>query len=777
MSQRIAVATSVLAMVASASSAFAAADGDPANAGPTTNTKPYQVEEIIVTAQKRSEKASDVGTTINVATGAQLQDLGVHDVSQLSAAVPGFTFGSGQSGAPIYSLRGISFNSSQLSAAPAVSVYVNEAAIPYSFMTAGAFLDVDHIEVLKGPQGTLFGENSTGGSINVIPVKPTAKFAAGTEFTVNNFGQIENDGHIGGAVTSTLNARFSYSTTQFGAWQQPYFDGASKNGSQDKGAARLLLDWKPSDRLTVSLNINGNFDRGQQQQPQPRLFTPQNPSAVNPALATYPIPTNAREADIFPGFSTRLHNELFQSVLRAEYSLNDQMKVISITNYVDAQTRVPIDLTGTGVPIATSTTFGNDHTVSQELRLEGTGFDKRWTYVIGGNFEDNHFLENNEQFLIDYSGLPPGSVLANPYKLEATDGGIFVNSDFKVLPNLTLTGGLRYTLSRETIEGCSRDGGNGILSSVIGTYANYFRSLEGLAATNAFTPGGCITLDSTGATPTYLPFTLSNAQNEHNLSWRGGVNYHFARDMMLYTIISRGYKAGVWSDTSIITSGAAVPVKQEELTSYEVGAKLAFFERKLTVDASYFYYDYANKQFATITPTIFGGAFILKNIPESKADGFDIDVVARPISGLTLRAGATLVHTQVGPFLGYNHATLQPEQYDGSAFSYAPSVSATYDVTYRMPLTSEINGVVGVNGSYTARTWADLGEASSTVIPHYMLVNLRAGLESWKGWRASVWVRNLTNKYYITSTNPGGDEQNMMAGLPRTYGMTLGYEF
>ena len=761
------VATSVAVLLASASMARPGHAEDNASQTAQAANNSDQIPEIIVTAEKRKQKASDVGATITVASGEQLKDLGVQDVSQLSAAVPGFSFAYGQSGNPLFALRGINFNSSEMAAAPTVSVYVNEAALPYSFMTAGAFLDVDHIEVVKGPQGTLFGENSTAGSINVIPVKPTAEFSAGTELSVNNFGQIENDGHVGGAITDTVNARLAYSTTQLGAWQHPYFEGTRDNGDDNKSAVRLLLDWTPTDRLAVSLNVNGNYDRSEQQQPQPRFVIHSPALAADPALlallTNYPIPTNARQADIFPGFSTRLHNEGGQGVLRAEYSLTDDMKLISITNYVEAINHIPQDLTGTGFSATSSNTTARDHTIAQELRLEGTGLDNRWNYIVGGNFEDSHLDENNEQFLTDFSGTPAGSGLANLYKLQARDGGVFVNSDFKMLPELTLTGGARYTVTREAIQGCSRDDGNGILSGFFGK----------IFGNPAYVPGGCITTSS----KTFSPVFQNSGMNEHNISWREGLNYQVAHDILFYALISRGYKAGVWSDTSIIDASATVPVVQEELTSYEGGTKLALFDRRLTVDASYFYYDYLNKQFETFQPTILGGAFFLKNIPTSKANGLDLDFVARPFSGLTLRGGATFLHTQIGEFLGFNHNSGKPEQFKGSVFSYAPKVSLTYDVNYQMPLTDEIQGNVGLSGSYTSRTFADLGEAPGNSLPLYILLDLRAGLDSSQGWRASIWVHNVTNKYYITSTQPAGDEQSMMAGLPRTFGATVGYEF
>ena len=735
------------------------------------------VEEVIVTAQKREQRLTDVGATVDVVTGKDLKALGITEVDQLAAVVPGFTAAVSQTGAPLFALRGINFNAAQFTAPPAVSVYVDEVPLPYSFMTQAAFLDIDHIEVVKGPQGTLFGENSTGGSINVIAAKPSSTFSLGTELSVNNFGQLETESHVGGALTSTLNARLAVSVTELGTWQKPYFEGVNDNGRQNKAAARLLLDWAPVDRLTLWLNVNGNYDHGELQQPQFRLFTPAVAGGANPLLATYPVPTDPRDADIRPGFNTHKDNRLYQTAGRIEYELDANNKLISITNYTNAKILSPLNLAGTAIPGVDTFSTVRDSMFSQELRLSGNTPDKRITYIVGGNFENNNLLEQLVQNFQDYSGLPANAELNSPFRIGARYIAGFGNVDFKILGPLTLTAGARYTSARETRRGCTADGGNGITSSVIGGASDFFRSLEGLPPSGAFVPGGCITLDDTGATPTYLPLNLNNVQNEHNVSWRSGLNYQPDPNTLLYAIVSRGFKAGVWLVNDLILNSAAVPVKQEELTAYEAGTKLSLFDRKLSLNTALFYYDYKDKQFSTIAPSFLGGVFIIKNIPSSKAYGLDMDFTARPTRELTLRGAMTYLHSRIGPFIGYDHVTLQPIQYDGSQFSYAPQWSATFGAEYRISLTDKLNGVLGANGAYVGRTWGDLGESPNYLIPQYTTLNFFAGVESSQGWRASLWVRNATDKFYLTSTAPSGDTLTQMAGLPRTYGATVGYQF
>jgi len=207
--------------------------------------------EIIVTAQKREEKLSDVPVSVVAATAETLQASGVVDATDLGAIVPGFTASTSVFGPPVFSLRGVNFNAFQASAPPTVSSYIDEASIPYPIMGQAMFLDVERVEVLKGPQGTLFGQNATGGSINVIAAKPTSSLEAGFRVDVNTWGETNAEAYVSGPLSDTLRARVAAQTTQFGGWQRGYFLNDEKNGDQNKVAGRLLLDWTPTDRLSV----------------------------------------------------------------------------------------------------------------------------------------------------------------------------------------------------------------------------------------------------------------------------------------------------------------------------------------------------------------------------------------------------------------------------------------------------------------------------------------------------------------------------------------------
>lgn len=189
--------------------------------------------EIVVTAQKRAQRANDIGLTINAVGGDTLQSKGITDVSALNQVASGFSVGASSGGFPVFSIRGINFNANQLSASPTVSAYTDETPLPYATMWGGLLLDVDHVEVLKGPQGTLFGQNATGGAINAVAAKPTSTAHAGANMSLNKWGGFEAQAYLSGPISDTVGARLAVATQQGGAWQKDFVNTNEKYGGKN----------------------------------------------------------------------------------------------------------------------------------------------------------------------------------------------------------------------------------------------------------------------------------------------------------------------------------------------------------------------------------------------------------------------------------------------------------------------------------------------------------------------------------------------------------------
>ena len=216
----------------------------------SADTPSTEIEEIIVTAQRRPEPLADVPMSLNVITGDRLAQEGVSSVGGLSKFVPGFTFTQTPYGAPILTIRGIGFFDEAVGIAPTVSVYVDQILIPFPRAAEGVSLDVERVEVLKGPQGTLFGQNATGGAINYVANKPTNEFTAGGELSYGRFNDVDGYGFVSGPLSDRVTARLAVRAEHRDGWQQ----STSRNdelGVADFNNARLTLDWRAADTLTL----------------------------------------------------------------------------------------------------------------------------------------------------------------------------------------------------------------------------------------------------------------------------------------------------------------------------------------------------------------------------------------------------------------------------------------------------------------------------------------------------------------------------------------------
>lgn len=735
-----------------------------------------ELQEVVVTAQKREQSIRDVGMSISAASSEKIQATGVRDAGDLGRLVPGFTSATGVFGAPVYSLRGVNFNSFQYSAPPTVSTYLDEAVLPYSIMGQALFLDVERVEVLKGPQGTLFGQNATAGSINVIAAKPTEVLSAGVKLDVDNWGETFAEGFVSGPLSDTLLARLSASTTQFGGWQRGYHLNRKKNGDQDKLSGRLLLEWAPTDQLDVSVNLNTSRDRSELQQPQAFLIDPVNPAAASPEFLSYQNnrPRKARDADIDRGFNTRADDRMSQAVVRVDYEFNDVFTFTSITNYLDSRYRQPRDVDGTAVVMQEDLIKAEIESFNQEFRLAGDHPDAGVNYVIGLSYGDDDITEGVYNSYAGYTGFPPGAEVEWKYDLTQKAISIFGSIDYEVTNRLTLTTGARYTETEQSIYGCTFDAGAWIFASTIGGIAGMFDP----SVSSAYVPGGCATIDDTGNPPTLLPKYADNKQKEDNVSWRMALNYDLTDNVMTYISASRGYKAGTYSVIINLFDSGVTPVSQEKLTAYEVGTKMTFFNNRLQLDMAAFHYDYVDQQIFSFQPVL-GGVLnnsTLINLPKSELDGFEVSFSALPLPGLQVSGGATYIKSKIKSFSGFDFAG-EYLDFSGSDFAYSPPWSANLDVEYRFPLDGGSEVFLGSSIEYRDSAYADLGENSDFGIPSYTVVDARAGILLRNGLQVFVYGRNLTNEYYWDSVASFGDGAARFAAAPRTWGVNMSYSF
>ncbi|HUZ14092.1 MAG TPA: TonB-dependent receptor [Caulobacteraceae bacterium] len=505
-----------LLLAAAAGPLWAAPAGQSAAPAPSAT-----VQGIVVTAEKREENINNVGMSVQAASGQQLVRLGITDTSQLVKIIPGFNYSPSFYGTPIYSIRGIGFLDTSLAASPTVSVYVDQMPLPYSILTTGTTLDLQRVEVLKGPQGTLFGENATGGAINYIANKPTDTFKAGVDASYGRFNTVDLQGFVSGPIAKGLDARIALHTAQSGDWQQSYTHPASW-GAQNLINGRAAVLWKPTDNFRALLTVSSFLDRSDTQMPQMFGVAVLSPvSGLDPRIFSYPrAPHNDRAADwsacvndspFDPPFDTtpigatkpttstacipaRNDNTFWDASLRMDYDLPHQMVLTSLSSYENFHRHAAIEGDGTIYQDYESLQLGHIISTYQELRLAGK-FAGRGSWIVGGNYELDRTWDN---FLQTYGGstanptaIPGASLCAIPGfctgvplagvplfylttlgptrpvdRQRTTVWAGFGDVEYPITEALTLEGGVRFTQTDKNFHGCGNDGGDGTWAAV-----------------------------------------------------------------------------------------------------------------------------------------------------------------------------------------------------------------------------------------------------------------------------------------------------------------------
>jgi iron complex outermembrane recepter protein len=765
------VATSVVALTAT--SAYAQ-DAEQDQGG---------IQEIIVTAQKRAENVNSVPMSITAASGDELVRRGVTETRDLGKITPGFNYSESSSSTPIYSLRGIGYGDISLGGRPTVSVYVDEAPLPFAIETRGTALDLERVEVLKGPQGTLFGQNATGGAINFIAAKPTSSLAAGVDVSYGRFSQLDFGGFVSGPVSDTLKARVAFQHKGSGDWQES-FTRKDSRGREDFTNGRLLLDWTPTDTFRAQLNVNGWRDRSDTQSPQLIAIVPVVPSVASlvPGLLATPLaPANARATDWNPGEDFDRNNKFLQTNLRLDFDVSDSVTLTSLTSYSNWDGDEFYNLDGSAQQNLDFQRFGDIETYFQEFRISAD-LSGRGNLVAGASYEhdvthESDFLnlsDATQGYFVTPLGLPRFRTLNNVNDQRARTLAAFASVDYEITPTLTISGGARYTDFKDKFVGCSFDAGDGNIASVFTPLYNFIRAGGGLGPITPILPGGCATLNDS-----LVPEVVRTTLKEDNLSWRANIQWKPSVGTLLYANVSKGYKAGSFPIGGATRSTSLRPAGQESVLAYETGFKISALDRKLQLNGALFYYDYRDKQIqGRVLDPFIGGLFRLLNIPESEVKGAELQVVWAPIQGLTTSMGASYVDSKIkGNYSNFDVFSV-PTNFQGQPFPNTPKWQFASDIDYKWSLNDRFDAFVGGGVTHQSANNSALGQQPLLSVKAYTLIDLRAGFETSDGrWRATAWGRNVGNEYYWVATTYIGDGVARVAGRPATYGVSLAYRF
>jgi outer membrane receptor protein involved in Fe transport len=716
--------------------ASSAAIADPA-AG-TTSADSGALEEIVVTAERRQESAQNVGISMDVLSGNSLDAKGVTYVNDLQNAVPSLqiepAFGSGQ---PEFRLRGVGFIDYTSNNASPVGVSIDDVALALPIQTQGLLFDIDRIEVLYGPQGTLYGRNTTGGEINFITNRPTAETHAAATVEFGSFDEFKSEGFISGSLLDGLKGRLSYGTEQGGGWQYDRLNG-DRLGDKDKIALRGQLELDRIEGLDLRLTTYWSQDKSDEiglhlldDYPVGGKTTLIPADSSRYATGWQLNPTFASLIGISPNSRPGLDNLNEGADLAGNLDVGS-VRVTSVTAFNRMIRREYSDWDATQYDDSDEYFRSYLSVISQELRVASTGAGPL-SWVAGVFYSDQRL---NENFYSDLSNSFGGIALTD-YGQNAVSFGEFGQVNYRFGDALKVTLG-----AREDHE--SRD---------------------------------LVNLNSGFIVPVEPFNTGLNRSTTSNLpSGKFEVDYTPQAGTLVYESVSRGVKSGGFTAHNTIAGAATDPFEPEKLTAYEVGIK-SDVTATLRVDLAGFYYRYRDQQIlGTIYDPVYGliGRFVNA---DSRLDGGEAQLEWHPLPALSISQyygfvegyyTSNLIDNTVQPAVNYN---TRPESIPKN--TYGGDVSYTWDIGgYK--LTAESN--YSFHDTYSQ--FFLLGSNAFT-IPAYWLANANLSLSPAGGpWTLSLWGRNIFNRDYDVTRNFFLSTSNVaQSGDPATFGIRFNYRY
>lgn len=558
-------------------------------------------EQVTVTAQRRAESAQDVGISLSVLSAKDLTDRGINTVNQLQYAVPSFeatpAFGSGQ---PEFRLRGVGFDDYGSNNSSTVGVYLDDVAFPVPASTQGLFFDLARVEVLRGPQGTLYGRNTTGGAVNFITNRPADHFGAGAKLEYGSYNAFRGEAYLTGPIADTLKFRLAATTEQGGAWQKNRVTGASL-GDKDKAAVRGEIEWTPVPAVDLLLETHWGYDKSESNGLY--LFTPLNYAPPLPAIAadTKRSVTGWGGSAAFQGLTGIAPDaKPFHDSINDGVSLNAKIdlgvaELTSVTAYEHLRRREYNDWDASAYAYAGTYFDTGSNVFSQEFRLSSK--DEGPLHWLAGLYFSNEKL--NEGFYSDF-WQAFGFDTRTTYNQFVNSIAGFAQVEYAFNDQWKLIGGLR---------------GEGEV-----------RKQKGYVTSGVFAPS---------TPPTGFSAPADKSLSSTPLTGKIELEFKPSDNTLLYASVSEGVKSGGFTSYNVPSASAVQAFKPETLWAYEVGFKSSFNDNTLQINGSAFYYDYHNQQVqSAIWTAAYGAIGAIVNARNSHIYGFELEGQWRPVEHL-----------------------------------------------------------------------------------------------------------------------------------------------
>jgi iron complex outermembrane receptor protein len=774
-----------------ATSAVAAAADTPASA----TTDSGQLEEIVVTARFKSETIDNTPIAITALTGADMDARGMASVLDVANDAPNVVLRTGQSGygkSAVAFIRGIGQNDFDFALEPGVGIYIDDVYFATIFGSIFDLVDVDRVEVLRGPQGTLFGKNSEGGALRLYSVQPKGDDSGYLDAGYGSFNRERfRAAYDFAIVPDLLSARISgLSNTADGyvkvvdfACAHPALAGNLKptitlissggtggncqvgdEGSENTQSIRGEVKWTPSNTFQALLEADFTKDDGS---PAPSVMLKIEPNLVGSglggfntavAIPTYGIPVDSRFVPTNPytTYSSFADSRLGIQMPKIDdvtqmgggatllWDVTDKIRIKSVSGYRDYYGAFAQDADGSPLAALLAYNIVDHHQFSQEVSATGNAelFSRPVEWTVGGFYLDSY--SRNSAF-VDLAEFGLAFNMNDP-AIDINRSG-YLHSIYHLTDQLSLELGYRYT--RE-----SKD-------------YTFYRGLIELG----------------GAPATGLLFPVTTGRSAFSRSdYKGALSYQITEDTLTYVSVTTGFKAGGINPRPV-DAAQIVPFGPETVTSYEAGVKSQLFDKRLNVRFAGFYMAYNNLQQNAVGLDTTGEiADIVTNVGKVGISGLELEVQARPIPELNLDGsiGGLNYHT-----ISLGSAALIPVAAGGPTKDSlpigVPLLKANVGADYTVKLADFGDLTPRADYTYQSTSYWDLARSSALTMPAYGILNLHLTYKPPKGkWSAALEVTNATNKIYYQNYGPNLAQQGLLDAViapPREYLGSVRYTF
>lgn len=669
------------------------------------------VDEITITATHFRTRLQDTPLAVSAFTSQQLSGSGVRDISDLAAYTPGLTIGTGEGqGAVPISIRGVGQNDLGIGADAPIAIYLDGVYLARPYMNLFDLVDVERIEVLRGPQGTLYGRNATGGAINVVTRRPNETLAAEASARFGGFNAWGAQGWVTGPLGEAWSGKLAVAASGRDGYTTNVLTGEDLDPERTF-TVRGALRWRPSAALDVQLNADLN------EHDMPVVLH----NSASPSFDPKRIALDAQP---------REDRRTWGVSLEARYDL-DGAQITSISGYRKARLSNVIDTDASPLNSIRFSQYDRTSQLSQELRVASDGEVRlQW---LGGLYGFTERANTQSPIYLDFTA---NFGLASPTTQHITGANrtvalaVFGDARYRLTNTLSISAGLRW--SRES---------------------KRFDFLQQF------------TVDLPPLFVSYPPSRQKTTWS--SLSPRLGMEYRPRHDLLAYASYSKGFKSGGSTSVSLITSPKPNVFEPETLQAYEVGLKHTGLGGRVRVNASLFHYDYRNLQVRT-TDSL--GFLIVRNAATADIDGAELELAVRPSPRLEITASGALLDARYKHFVD----PISQVDYSGGRLNRAPKAQVNLNAQYRYPLSDGGDLVFRAEYAHASRIYHQPGELLLFSRDPTHVFNGRVTLRGASGqWSVTAFGRNLTDRRYIGHAFPTLGEPRASITPPRVLGVEL----